>query len=94
MNEKQRRKYRRKNTIYLKNNPLDGAINISDFTFEEFKKLKTLAKNSIIFSDTAPINKENYYKDLFENCFSGKPEVYKFDSNNTDKDIDDFFDSI
>lgn len=25
-----------------------------------------LAKNSIIFSGTAPINKGNYYKDLFE----------------------------
>ena len=82
MNARQRRTYRRSLNFKILNEIDNGKA----------------LKKSFFISDNAPLPKENYYKDLYEDTlnkfFSEKPEVYKFDSNNTDEDIDKFFDSI
>lgn len=34
------------------------------------------------------------YENILNICFSEKPQLFKFDSTNTDEEIDIFFDSI
>lgn len=72
--------------------------------FRESKKCRFNRMCDVLMKDSRDelkycLSKENdlsdeSYENVLNICFANKPELIKFDSNSTDKEIDDFFESI
>lgn len=79
------------NFEYFFEDNLDIFMCLNEILEEELGRYKNVSKEEKIEEVAEFLNRLDY---LFNNEYDDKTELIKFDSNNTDEDIDNFFDKL